>query len=250
MGWQGTGLSDIGKIRTRNEDSFSVLNHASLWVVADGMGGNRGGDVASRLAVDTISRFIEKRLLSQQESPKSVSDEETMMVHAVGAGHKEVRRAALLQPELEGMGTTVVAARITMNPFPHLIVGHVGDSRAYLLRDATLTLLTRDHSMVERHVQNGLLTPEEALRHPHRHVLTRALGTIKSIPAVRAHPLKESDRLLLCSDGLTTLVGDEEIAETWKSAGASPEAACRALVHIANQRGGLDNTTIIVIQQL
>jgi protein phosphatase len=209
MTWQGVGLTDVGKIRTRNEDALSVLNHASFWVVADGMGGNRGGDVASRLAVDTISRFIEKRLSSPQDSPKSMADEEAMVVQAVGAGHKEIRQAALLQPELEGMGTTVVAARITTNPSPQLIVGHVGDSRAYLLRGGTLTLLTRDHTLVERFVRKGLLTPEEALRHPNRHVLTRALGTIKATPVVGAHSLQEGDRILLCTDGLTTLVGDE-----------------------------------------
>ena len=244
--WEGTGLSHLGQARRLNEDSFAVLNHAGLWIVADGMGGHAGGEVASRLAVETITNFLEARLPHLKPSS---SEQEALLVASIQAGQQVILDAAETEPALRGMGTTVVLLHISPGPMPRFRLLHVGDSRAYLLRDDTVRQLSVDHSLMERYLRDGLIAPEDVVDHPQRHVLTRALGTRRATPDLLVEALDPGDQLLLCTDGLTTMLDNARIADIWRSMRASPRSVCHTLVAEANAQGGLDNITVIVVAQ-
>ncbi len=244
--WEGTGLSHLGQARRLNEDSFAVLNHAGLWIVADGMGGHVGGEVASRLAVETITNFLEARLPHLEPSS---SEQEGLLAASIQAGQQVILNAAETEPTLRGMGTTVVLLHISSGPTPRCWLLHVGDSRAYLLRDECVRQLSVDHSLMERYLREGLIAPEDVIGHPKRHVLTRALGTGRARPDILVEGLDPGDQLLLCTDGLTTMLDNAQIADIWRSMRVSPRSACQALVAEANARGGLDNITVIVVAQ-
>jgi len=249
--WYGAGLSDIGLVRPSNQDALAVLNRRGLWVVADGMGGHAGGDVASRIAVETTVRFIagdaQDRLALGKDDPARI---EAALREAIAFSNEAIRSEARRKPRLAGMGTTIVIVLIPPGPALLAAVAHVGDSRAYLWRRQSLRPLTRDHSAVEEYVRQGLITRDQAAMHPHRHVLSRALGIETQIePDVSLYPLEADDFLLLCTDGLSKMLDDRQIAATILRAGPSPEAMCRALVEEANARGGEDNTTVIVVGQ-
>jgi protein phosphatase len=225
--------TDTGRVRDHNEDAVWPLGdgrgEAPLVVaVADGMGGHIGGEVASRVALEAA-------------------------VAAAGASAEERVRIANLaiidevleQPRLAGMGTTLTLA--VLDGDGAVDCAHVGDSRAYVLHEGRLDRLTRDHSLVAEMVESGELRPEEAAVHPFRSVVTRALGMERSVAVDRiAHTLHAGDRLLLCTDGLTAMADDEEIAAILAGAG-TPRDAAEALVTTANQRGGTDNTTVVVV---
>ncbi|MGQ0810105.1 MAG: Stp1/IreP family PP2C-type Ser/Thr phosphatase [Nitrospiraceae bacterium] len=242
--WLGTGKTDQGLIRTTNQDSFAVLNHLHTWIVADGMGGHAGGDVASRLAVETITREVE----AHANAFKNGRDDcVALLPNILQTAHQAILGKVQEQPKLKSMGTTVVVAYITASPEPCAILVYVGDSRAYLFRDRTLTLLTRDHSLVNRYIREGKLTEQEALTHPERHVLTRALGIGEKVrPEVVIHALHPDDRILLCTDGLTKMLDDAQIAEVLLDLGSNPDTACDALIEEALHWGGEDNVTIIL----
>ncbi len=238
--WQGAGLTDQGLVRASNQDMLAVLNHLRLWVVADGMGGKAGGEVASRLAVDAVTGHIEAQA-------GQGTDDETLLCQAVEGAQQAVLQEARARPELTGMGTTLVILRISLGPPAHATIAHVGDSRAYCFRKGSLTPLTRDHSLVEEYVQRGVLTAARALTHPMRHVLSRAIGLPPGAPpAVTRYDLQPEDLVMLCTDGLTKMVDDQGIAETLLGAPRSPETVCRSLVKEAIQRGGHDNVTVVV----
>jgi protein phosphatase len=251
MTWHGAGLTDAGQVRPSNQDAYAVVNDLQLWIVADGMGGHPGGDVASRSAVDALAASIraEARLRKKPEQGAIAPEQcETEFRGAIADSNQALRDLALQSPDLAGMGTTVVALRIACGQVAYATVAHVGDSRAYLLRGRTLTPVTRDHSLVEDYVKVGLLSPDEALIHPLRHVLTRALGTDPQVEAdICTFELEPSDRFLLCSDGLTKMLDDAQILEVLLGADRSQELACRALIQAANDRGGVDNTTVVVV---
>lgn len=247
MNWIGTGLSHLGQVRRTNEDAFSVRNHIGLWVIADGMGGHAGGEIASQLAVDTIANFLEPRLIQTTFGGPALSEEESLLIESIQAGQQAILQAAEATPDLRGMGTTVVVLRISSQPVPRLILLHVGDSRGYLLREGTLRKLSVDHSLMERYIREGSLSPEEAEHHPNRHVLTRGLGTRRATPDLSVHLLNPDDQVLLCTDGLTTMLSDTRIAEVWCENHESPRSACHALVAEANARGGQDNITVVVV---
>lgn len=249
MIWQGAGLSDVGLVRLSNQDAFAVLNPGGLWVIADGMGGHAGGDVASRIAAETSVRFLEsdirERAATAGPSPAQI---EASLREAVRRSNRAIRLEAGRKPGLAGMGTTIVILLIVSGATPCAAIAHVGDSRAYLLRGKSLSPLTRDHSAVEEYVRQGLITREQAVLHPHRHILSRALGIEATVePDVSFHPLEPDDFLLLCTDGLSKMLDDRQIAATILRAGPSPEAMCGALVEEANAGGGEDNTTVIVV---
>lgn len=250
MWWIGTGLSHLGQVRRTNEDAFAVRNHVGIWAIADGMGGHAGGQIASRLAVEAITNYLESRLghttVGRGVSP---ADEEALLTASIRAGQQAILRAAASTPELRGMGTTIALLRIAPLPKPQLHLLHVGDSRGYLLREGTLCRLTVDHSLMERYIREGKLSREEAECHPRRHVLTRALGTGQATPDVTSLDLTPTDQILLCTDGLTTMLGDVHIAELWSAHADSPRSVCQTLVAEANARGGLDNITVIVVRQ-
>jgi protein phosphatase len=244
--WIGYGLSDVGLIRTSNQDAMLVLNDLGIWAVADGMGGHAGGDVASGLAIAAI-----RRLAGEASPPPATtgptSDSEWFLRTLVEAANHRVFEEGSTVRSLRGMGTTLVVLMIRDTPGPVAYLAHVGDSRAYLYREGTLRLLTRDHSLVEDYVRRGLLTRDQAATHPRRHVLTRAVGLDPTVEAeVTQLELEPNDRLILCTDGLTKMLDDQDLAVLVAKAAQRPAELSRALVEEANRRGGDDNVTVLV----
>jgi serine/threonine protein phosphatase PrpC len=220
--------TDIGQVREGNEDSYLVV--APLYAVADGMGGHRGGEVASNLALDTVQQLFERR--------------EGTLADQVAQANRAVYERSQSDRSVSGMGTTLTAAMIDGDTV-HLV--HVGDSRAYLLRDGHLTQLTEDHTLVHRMVMDGEITPEEAETHPHRSILTRALGVDEGVQVDEGDVrIETGDRLLLCTDGLTGMVPEEQITEIMLGS-ADPQEAVDSLVKVANRAGGIDNITAVVL---
>jgi PPM family protein phosphatase len=224
------GLSDVGRTRTGNEDS--LLIEPPLYAVADGLGGHRAGEVASTLALEVL----------MAEAPKRVD------AKALGRAVRSANRAVISSAEQgrnqAGMGTTLTAVMVDGT---HLAVAQVGDSRAYLLHKGKLQQITQDHSMVADLIRSGSLTEEEARYHPQRSVITRALGSDPNMVAdVFEYDATAADRLLLTTDGLTTMIDDRHIAEILADA-RTPDEAARRLVDAANSAGGYDNITVIVL---
>jgi serine/threonine protein phosphatase PrpC len=227
------GSTDAGRKRRRNEDSF--VQDPPLFAVADGMGGAQAGEVASRLAAAAFREFHDADDLDPEERVAAVIQE----------ANRRIYKRARSDAQASGMGTTITAALVSGSG---VAVGHVGDSRAYRLREAHLEQLTEDHSLVADLVRSGRLTPEEADTHPQRSVITRALGTDPEVDVdtftVEAEP---GDVFLLCSDGLTTMVDDEDVSRTVAGADTLEQAA-KALVKAANRAGGEDNITVVLFK--
>jgi len=235
-------LTDIGRKRKHNEDAFgffSLSEDEVLAIVADGMGGHASGEVASRMAVEII-----REVYSKERTEQDVSE---ALKSAFEVANFTILQKSLEQEDLNGMGTTATALVIKGD---QTFVGHMGDSRAYLFRNATVHQLTQDHSMVNRMVEQGLLTKEEAQRHPQRNVIYKTLGVNRDADLDLVGPLSAQgdDIFLLCSDGLTNLVSDEELLEIVKE--KSPKEACEKLIQLANNRGGHDNITIQILKVL
>ncbi|MGE5508735.1 MAG: Stp1/IreP family PP2C-type Ser/Thr phosphatase [Chitinophagales bacterium] len=225
--------SDPGLVRPTNEDRYGVL--PGLLVVADGMGGVQAGEVASQMVVDRLMTY-----------PFEAPGPEELKA-AVAEANLAIFRAAGERPEWHGMGTTVTAALLRED---RCFIAQVGDSRAYLIRDGEIRRLTNDHSLVGELLRNGSISPQEAMLHPQRNLLTRALGTSAEVLVDLVEVgLMFDDILVLCTDGLTGLVPDEELmAEVLRH--ADPQAAAEGLVGLANARGGTDNITVIVAHLL
>lgn len=240
--WRSTGLTHVGLRRTSNQDAFGQWDEAGFWVIADGMGGHAGGDVASRIAVETIGHSM------THLAPHAGADRGEALRLALLAANRAIREEAARQPELADMGTTAVALAIAPDAPALAIVAHVGDSRAYLCRHGALTPLTRDHSWVEDRLREGLLSSEEAATHPLRHMLSRALGTSLAVEVdVSRQALQPGDRLLLCTDGLTKMLDDETILRILQE--HQGDKACEGLVAEALAKGGLDNVTVVLVHQ-
>jgi serine/threonine protein phosphatase PrpC len=225
--------TDTGRQRSANEDSFFV--RPPIFVVADGMGGAQAGEVASKAAAEAFDRDL------PSGSPESFLRE------TIEAANREIHELARDDPSRKGMGTTITAAIV--NPEgEEVAIGHVGDSRAYRLRGGRLERLTRDHSLVEEMRRKGQLTDAQAEDHPQRSIITRALGPEPEVDVdVQTVPAKPGDVFLICSDGLTTMLGEEQIAKLLSGA-TSMEAATRALVDEANRAGGRDNITALAFR--
>jgi protein phosphatase len=227
------GLSHRGRRRRHNEDAYVV--QPPLFAVADGMGGAKAGEVASALAADAV-----------QESGNDGESGEARVSALIEEANRRVFRRASEDREASGMGTTMTVALVESD---EVAIGHVGDSRAYLIRDGRLEQLTDDHSLVAELVRSGKLTPEEAETHPQRSVITRALGTEADVDvdtfSVRSAP---GDLFLLCSDGLTSMVDDETILDAVERNRADLEAAAKALINAANRGGGEDNITVVFFE--
>src|SRR5262245_49755500 len=220
--------TDIGQVREGNEDSYLV--EEPLYAVADGMGGHRGGEVASSLALEIVQQLFERH--------------EGTLADQVVRANRAVFDRSQNDRSVSGMGTTLTAALIDDDKV-HLV--HVGDSRAYLLQDGRLTQLTEDHTLVHRMVMEGEITQEEAETHPHRSILTRALGVDESVQIDEGDvQVGTGDRLLLCTDGLTGMVSEEEIQQILVES-AEPQEAVDRLVKVANRAGGIDNITAVVL---
>ena len=224
--------TDVGRGRPENEDSLLVAPEDGLCAVADGMGGHRAGEVASATAIDALkAAYLEGQRIDQ----------------AVGAANAAVFARAAQDASLRGMGTTLTALALHDSTAE---LGHVGDSRAYLMRDGQVTQVTEDHSLVEQLVREGRLTPEEAQNHPQRAIITRALGVDADVQVDTYRiDLKPGDRLLICSDGLTNMLSDDTIAQTLRRH-VDPQQAADTLVDMANQAGGDDNITVVLVDAL
>lgn len=227
-------LSDIGKVRDTNEDSF--VCKPPLFVVADGMGGHVAGEVASRMAAETVC--------AQFAAAAGRTEPATLLRQAIAMANELIFRMAQEDNSRAGMGTTLTAA---FADGAVVYWGHVGDSRLYLLRGGELTQVSEDHSLVGELVKNGSITADEALTHPHRNILTRAVGTgDKVIVDTGSLALEAGDKLLLCTDGLTNMVADADIAAVLSQEGDGA-ALLAKLVDKANAAGGLDNITAVLV---
>jgi PPM family protein phosphatase len=245
-GVEVAGVSDVGCQRANNEDSYAYWEPASdseyeqkgrLAIVADGMGGHEGGQEASSLAVKTIQQVY-------SETPNG--DPKAMIATAFHAAHDRIHRYAMEHPQLRGMGTTATAIVLLAKS---LYYSHVGDSRLYLIRAGKASRLTHDHSYVNRLVEFGVITAEEAEIHPQRHILTTALGVGPEFtPETSEQPisLESRDVLVLCTDGLWGVVPDEELAHAVSE--EQPAQACHVLIDLAKKRGGPDNITVQVLR--
>lgn len=247
--WRGVGLTDIGRVRKMNQDAFSVANVHQLWVLADGMGGHAGGDVAAQIAVDTIPEYIGNQVQSNSADLIPAPALEKMLVEAIESANQLIHEKASHNPEIKGMGTTVVAIAMTRTLDEHqAVIAHAGDSRAYVFRNQTLSLWTKDHTLMEERLDLKLITPEQVKSHPLRHVVTRGLGIEpQALPTVNTYSLEPTDLLLLCSDGLTKMLSDQEIETVMKREAPNLEQMTHTFVKTANRLGGEDNTTVVVI---
>jgi PPM family protein phosphatase len=241
-------LSDVGCQRENNEDQYTYWEPAAdeefarkgrLAVVADGMGGHEGGQEASRIAVEAIQEVF-------AESPDSDTDAQSLLGIGFQIAHERILEYAAGHPELHGMGTTATAIALRGN---QLYYAHVGDSRLYLVRGASISRLTHDHSYVGRLVENGVISAAEAEIHPQRHILTAALGAGAELwPETPQHAieLQKGDLLILCTDGLWSLLSEREILTV--VLGCEPREACRALIKMTKDRGGPDNITVQILK--
>ena len=231
--------TDVGIVRSGNEDNYLMLAERGIFIVADGMGGHAAGEVASEMAVRIISTTL--------GSLRGQSDEQVgeRMREAIRAANEAIFSRTLAEHDKRGMGTTVTVLALLPNRY---LIGQVGDSRAYLLRDNSLLQLTKDHSYVQEQVDAGLLTPEQARVHPYSNVITRCVGAgVEVTPDVYFGNLLSGDLVLLASDGLTGMLEDEHLTRIMQSDGG-PQKWVDRMITEANRRGGLDNITAIVVK--
>lgn len=244
-------LSDVGKKRSANEDSHFADQELKLFVVADGMGGHAAGEVASKIAVDAIADFIQftnhdKDITWPYEFDESLSMNGNRLKTAIQTAHAKVLETTGNKKELQGMATTVVAILVEEGKTQ---VAHVGDSRAYLIREGKLIQITSDHSWVNEQLRSGAITSSQARNHPYRNIVTRALGGPNPVDVdVSQEEMLDGDIILLCSDGLNTMITDEDILTIVSENAEDIEKACQALIDRANQNGGEDNITAILVK--
>jgi protein phosphatase len=242
------GLSDIGLTRLHNEDYFEIDPRHRLYVVADGMGGHNHGEVAAQIAVQAIRDFVARSADRDTTWPfgaeARLARHSNLLKMAVRTAHDNVLRAIRRDGSLYGMGTTVVGLLLSGTT---AAVAHVGDSRAYRLRDGRLDQLTQDHTWVNEQVVAGFLSKEQARSHPLKNVVTRALGGESDVLVdVREVEVEPGDLYLLCSDGLTGMLSDADIHDRLAS-GRSLHEICRSLINDSNARGGIDNVTVVLL---
>jgi serine/threonine protein phosphatase PrpC len=244
--------TDIGRLRKNNEDAFRIDPELDLYVVSDGMGGQAHGEVASAIAIESIVEHCRESkndpdITLYGNSRPDLSDRTNRLMSSVRVANRKIFDAATANPAHDGMGATVVAAWMDDRRMSFV---HVGDSRAYLLRHGSFDQLTADHSLVAEHVRRGTMTQQEAEKSHLQNVLIRALGTQEQVEVdADEQMLIEGDTVLLCSDGLTHMVGDRDISAVLSSADAA-QAAVDRLIKLANDNGGQDNVTVIVIRVL
>jgi len=252
MNFIAAGLSDVGLQREHNEDSFCILSEHRLFVVADGMGGHRAGDVASRMATMEISAFFDASDIDGNEWPTEddsrLTPDQNRLVSAVKLANQRIFQASIRNRSVQGMGTTVVGA-LFVREDRKIHIAHVGDSRAYRVRTGSITQLTRDHSLLNDYLLvMPNLTDEQKERLP-TNVITRALGMQDAVAVdLYFEDVEPGDVYVLCSDGLNGMVSDERILDIVHSAGSDVETAAITLISQANQNGGEDNITVVVVQ--
>lgn len=244
---QFVGLSDTGRVRSHNEDAIGTNADIGLIVLADGMGGYKAGEVASALAVRTISEEIAGNLREarKQKSHDSGYSPETILLRkAITKANENIHQTAKSQPQCEGMGTTVVACLFYDN---RVSIAHVGDSRLYRLRGDRFEQVTLDHSLLQELVSRGFYTPEEARKSLNKNLVTRALGIEPTVQVdVQEDVVLTGDVHLLCSDGLSDMVEDEDIHLTLSTFNANLDTAAQQLIRMANDNGGKDNVSVVL----
>lgn len=228
-------LTDIGKVREINQDAYAVDASLGLYLVADGMGGHAAGERASQTAAEIIRERI---------AQAGDANETEALTLAIQDANRQIIDDSEADESLRGMGTT---ATVILHRGTRVYVGHVGDSRAYLIRNRRIDQITEDHSVVAQLVRARAITPQEAARHPYRNVITRCLGMNRELEVdTLSRELKPGDRLLICSDGLSGPVSDDEMLQQVLGH-ADPQESCRALVELALERGAPDNVTVVIL---
>ncbi len=244
-------LTDVGLVRELNEDNVRVVRKENLAVVCDGMGGHAAGEIASQLAVDTIGDVMEDpqkggEIPGSWQLDEGFHDSGRTLVHAIRLANRRIYNKSARNADMRGMGTTVVAARVEPE---HIIICHVGDSRAYRLRNGNLEQMTVDHSWVNELINSNQLTEEESKTFVNKNVITRALGTREAVKVdIRQDRIADGDIYLLCSDGLCGFVSDSDILKTLSQDGQNLDKMARELIERANAAGGEDNITVALIR--
>jgi len=232
--------TDIGKMREANQDCYYIPlsdDELQMYIIADGMGGYAGGEVASNLAVFTVKKYVEDNI--NKEGP------ETVIKKAIAEANKTIYDKAKVSKDLEEMGTTLDVCVIYNNS---IYIGHIGDSRVYKIIEKNIEQITSDHSYVQKLVKEGTITEEEAENHPKKNMIMKALGSKEEEePDIVMTPLNENDIILMCTDGLTNMLKDNEILDIIQN---NPEQAHEELIRQANNAGGVDNVTVIIIENI
>jgi protein phosphatase len=244
------GVTDTGRVREHNEDTFGTDADIGLVVLADGMGGYKAGEVASGITVRTImgllKEAVERENLAVNDEAIGLSRPGILLRDAVQRANMLVNHTAKTQPNCEGMGTTVVAGLFFDDK---LTIAHVGDSRLYRCRGGKLEQVTKDHSLLQELVSRGFYTPEEAQRAAAKNYVTRALGVDATVDVeITVDPVQKDDLYLLCSDGLSDMVEDDDIQLTINTFGANLETLAKQLVGLSNDNGGRDNVSIVLVR--
>ena len=244
------GRTHVGMRRTHNEDSLRLFREENLFIVADGMGGHASGEVASQMSVETLAEFFrataeDDEITWPYKMDKGRKYEENRVITGIKLSNRRIHEAAARDAKLKGMGTTIV---VTFFVNDTCYVGHVGDSRVYRFRAGELTQLTEDHSLLNDYIKMRQLTPEEIEAFPHKNVIVRALGMKETVQVDVMHEAPQTgDIYLLCSDGLSGMVTDEQMEEIMRASG-DLDAYCDRLIEAANENGGTDNITVILIR--
>jgi PPM family protein phosphatase len=244
--------TDPGIVRSHNEDSIAADASKGLVVLADGMGGYNAGEVASGMATTVITTELQHLL--EHTPPYRLEPKtgkpygERLLLEQIIKANTSIFQAAQSEPQYSGMGTTLVAAMFYDN---RVSVAHIGDSRAYRLRGETLEQITRDHSLLQEQIDSGMITPEQARFSQNKNLVTRALGIDPTVePEIHIYPTRPGDLYLLCSDGLNDMVSDEDIGMTLQTLSANLRLAAQQLVQLANDNGGRDNVSVILVRVL
>jgi PPM family protein phosphatase len=244
------GKTDTGRVREHNEDTIATDAEAGLLVLADGMGGYNAGEVASGIAVKTITNLVREGLaredLASIDKSTGLTRPSIVLRDAITRANKIIYQTARSQAECEGMGTTVVAALFYDN---RISIAHVGDSRLYRQRGSEIAQVTMDHSLLQELVDRGFYSPKEAQRAANKNYVTRALGVEPQVEVeVQEHPVDKGDIFILCSDGLSDMVEDEDIRLTISTFGANLDTVAKQLIQLANENGGRDNVSVVLAQ--
>ena len=238
-------MTDVGLKRGHNEDNYLINEELNLFVVADGMGGHAGGEYASAIAVNTVEEIVTSLELEGVEVTDATDPVEvtrTKLSHSIRLAGRRIFEKAKEQPEYHGMGTTAVVVLVDGS---NAYIAHVGDSRVYMLRDGKMEQVTEDHSLIAEKIRHGLLSPEEAKNHRMRNVITRSLGYQEDVEVdLQVRAIRRGDQFLLCSDGLSGNVSQEEMGDALGRLG--PQEAARHLIGLACERGGEDNITTVI----
>ncbi|SHF20452.1 protein phosphatase [Caldanaerobius fijiensis DSM 17918] len=238
---KAVGKTDVGNARENNEDGYYIKNddEFKLFIVADGMGGHNAGEVASSLAIKSVVDYFEK---NYKQLVKDDYEIIRFIKEAIVEGNSEVFKKATLNKSMSGMGTTLTLLLIENGKY---FIGHIGDSRAYLIRDKKIKQISNDHSLVAELIRQGSITENEARVHPQRNIITRALGTCNDIEIdIVIDEISPGDIILLCTDGLTNMLTDQEILDIVND--NEPDRACDELIKAANDKGGYDNITVVI----